>query len=107
MATKEISRLHREAIDAAVQGELVLYVLPKMNECTEEFRQVAREVQGNPCVERVHLTNGNQRIVFTSGGCIYFTATSRHGGRGFSPDLLILCAPIGHAMIPAKRVLHG
>jgi hypothetical protein len=107
VTTQEISRLHRAAIDAALAGELVLYVLPKMVEATEEFRQLGRELKGNPCVERVHNANGNQRIVFGSGGCIYFTATGRTAGRGFSPDLLILCAPIGHAMIPAKRVLYG
>lgn len=107
MSTAELPHLHRAAIDAAVQGERVLYVLPTYRETNEEFRQVAREVKGNPNVERVHLTNGNQRIVFTTGGVIYFTATSRHGGRGFSPDLLILCAPIGNATIPAKRVLYG
>lgn len=107
MTTAELPRLHRAAVDAAVQGERVLYVLPSARECTEEFRALARELDGSPCVERVHLANGNQRIVFTSGGVVYFTATSRHGGRGFSPDLLILCAPIGHAMIPAGRVLYG
>ena len=101
------ARLHQAAIDAATQGESVLYVLPTYRETTEEFRQVARAVKGNPSVERVHLTNGNQRITFTTGGVIYFTATSRNGGRGFSPDLLILCAPIGDTMIPAKRVLRG
>jgi hypothetical protein len=107
VTTAELPRLHRAAIEAAEQGEKVLYVLGRMGEATEEFRQLVREVKEHPSLARVHHANGNQRIVFSGGGVIYFTVVSRNGGRGFSPDLLILCAPIGHAMIPAKRVLYG
>jgi hypothetical protein len=80
----------QEAIDAGVNGERVLYVTPQMQIADERFREIVNALEGNTDVRKVTFSSGNKRVQFFSGGEIVFTATSRHGGRGYTPDVLIL-----------------
>lgn len=63
--------LRQLAIDAATQGESVLFACESQNLAMEQFR-IMRDTIAPELVEKVYLANGNECITLIGGGCIYF-----------------------------------
>lgn len=77
------------AIDAAVQGERVLFDCDSRRMLLERFRQL-RELSPSVEIARVTLSNGHERIDFRTGGSIIMVNRTAHGGRGVTADVHII-----------------
>lgn len=95
------------AIDAALQGERVLFDCDSRVMLSERFAQMQQMAPADE-IARVTLSNGNERIRFQSGGEIVMLNRTARAGRGLTADLHVIDhdRPGAEANLTAKRVVR-
>lgn len=90
------------AVDAAQQGQRVLYDTGSRTMARERFLQLEQHLQRLGILVKTYRSSGSERLYVESGGAIYFGE-----GRGTVPDLHIIDGAGGMPNPAARRVIRS